>query len=73
MGRDEERAHADLVATEGDVTRLRIILRGERVFVSESGATFGSDAGDFPSLVEDEGGGACSERHRHSGGPDDVP
>ena len=30
----------DLIATEGDVTRVRLILQGERVFASESGATF---------------------------------
>ena len=30
----------DMIATEGDVTRLRLILQGERVFASESGATF---------------------------------
>ena len=30
----------DMVATEGDVTRLRLIVQGERVFASETGATF---------------------------------
>ena len=29
----------ELAATEGDVTRLRLILQGERAFASESGAT----------------------------------
>ena len=31
---------ADMVATEGDVTRLRLIVQGERVFVAGNGATF---------------------------------
>ena len=30
----------DLVATEGQATRLRVVIQGERVFASESGATF---------------------------------
>ena len=31
---------ADMVGTEGDVTRLRLIVQGERVFVAGNGATF---------------------------------
>ena len=31
---------AELAATEGDVTRLRLTLRGERVFATTGGATF---------------------------------
>ena len=31
---------ADMVATEGDVTRLRLIVQGERVFVAGNGAMF---------------------------------
>ena len=30
----------DMIATEGDVTRLRLILQGERAFVAGNGATF---------------------------------
>ena len=30
----------DLVSTEGDVTRLRLIVQGERVFEAGNGATF---------------------------------
>ena len=30
----------DMVATEGDVTRVRLIVQGERVFVAGNGATF---------------------------------
>ena len=39
VGTKSERTR-DMVATEGDVTRLRLILQGERVFASESGRTF---------------------------------
>ena len=31
---------ADMVGTEGDVTRVRLIVQGERVFVAGNGATF---------------------------------
>ena len=31
---------ADMVGTEGDVTRLRLVVQGERVFENDSGATF---------------------------------
>ena len=30
----------DMIATEGDITRLRLILQGKRVFASESGRMF---------------------------------
>ena len=39
VGTKSERTH-DLVATEGDVTRLRLIVEGERSFEVASGATF---------------------------------
>ena len=39
VGTKSERTH-DMVATEGDVTRLRLIVEGERSFEVASGATF---------------------------------
>ena len=39
VGTKSERTH-DMVATEGDVTRLRLIVEGERSFEAASGATF---------------------------------
>ena len=39
VGTESERTH-DMVATEGDVTRLRLIVEGERSFEVASGATF---------------------------------
>ena len=39
VGMKSERTN-DMVATEGDVTRVRLILEGERVFETGNGATF---------------------------------
>ena len=39
VGTKSERTN-DMVATEGDVTRVRLIVQGERVFVAGNGATF---------------------------------
>ena len=39
VGTKSERTN-EMVATEGDVTRLRLIVQGERVFVADNGATF---------------------------------
>ena len=39
VGTKSERTN-EMVATEGDVTRLRLIVEGERVFVAGNGATF---------------------------------
>ena len=39
VGTESERTN-DMVATEGDVTRLRLIVEGERSFEAASGATF---------------------------------
>ena len=39
VGTKSERTN-DMVGTEGDVTRLRLIVQGERVFVADNGATF---------------------------------
>ena len=39
VGTKSERTN-DMVATEGDVTRVRLIVQGERVFVADNGATF---------------------------------
>ena len=39
IGTKSERS-AEMVGTEGDVTRLRLIVQGERVFEADNGATF---------------------------------
>ena len=39
VGTKSERTN-DMVGTEGDVTRVRLIVQGERVFVAGNGATF---------------------------------
>ena len=43
VGTKSERTN-DMVATEGDVTRLRLILQGERAFAVGEGATFAPSA-----------------------------
>ena len=43
VGTKSERTN-DMVATEGDVTRLRLILQGERTFEGGNGATFTPNA-----------------------------
>ena len=43
VGTKSERT-SDMIATEGDVTRLRLIIEGERVFEAGNGATFTPNA-----------------------------
>ena len=72
VGTKSERSR-DMVGAEGDVTRLRLIVEGERVFASGSGATFTPsaevglrhDAGDAETGAGVEVGGGV----RYTKGP----
>ena len=63
VGTQSERT-ADMVATQGDVTRLRVILEGERAFAIGEDATFTPSA--EVGLRHD--GGDAETRHRPRGG-----
>ena len=52
----------ELAPTEGDVTRLRVILQGERVFEAGNGARFTPNA--EVGLRHDGGDGRDRDRHR---------
>ena len=75
VGTKSERT-SDMIATEGNVTRLRLIVEGERVFVAGNGATFTPsaevglrhDGGDAETGTGSRGRRGAALHDRHSDG-----